>query len=118
MREYSIDFQQMLKTPALLAFCIFAFQGFAAGHPAPTAKLETPYFRFGIWEPTGRCEAWDKLTGVVWGADNEQARFGEITLQVGGKPRLVQLAGCKVEKDGASLVATRALPAAVRCRPS
>jgi hypothetical protein len=43
---------------------------------------------------------------VVWGADNEQARFGEITLQVGGKPRLVQLAGCKVEKDGASLVAT------------
>jgi hypothetical protein len=106
MREYSIDFQQMLKTPALLAFCIFAFQGFAAGHPAPTAKLETPYFRFGIWEPTGRCEAWDKLTGVVWGADNEQARFGEITLQVGGKPRLVQLAGCKVEKDGASLVAT------------
>ncbi|MGO8931841.1 MAG: DUF5696 domain-containing protein [Limisphaerales bacterium] len=105
MKHYAIHLRHIIKAAALLALWTFAFEVFAAGHPPATAKLETPFFRFDLWEPTGRCEALDKRTGVVWGADTDMARFGEVTLQVGGKPRRVELAGCRVGKEGASLVA-------------
>jgi len=105
MKHHSIHFPQILGATARLALCTLALEVFAADHPPPTFKLETPFFRFGIWEPTGRCEALDKRTGVVWAGDTNLARLGEVTLQVGGKPRRVELTDCKLEKESASLVA-------------
>ena len=105
MRPHSIRFPQILCATVRLALCALALEVFAGSPPPPAAKLETPFFRFGIWEPTGRCEALDKRTGVVWGGNTNLARLGEVTLQVGGKPRRVELTDCKLEKESASLVA-------------
>ena len=96
----------MLRPITLLAVCTIGFKSVAAEHPEATAKIETPFFRLTLSEATGHCDILDKRTGILWCAGTNQARFGEATLQVGGKPRRVELARCDVESQGAGLVAT------------
>ena len=95
----------MLRPLTLLAVCTLAFTSFAAEHPQAVARIETPFFRLTLSGATGHCDVLDKRTGVLWCAATNQARFGEATLQVGGKPRRVDLAKCGVVSEGNSLVA-------------
>ena len=95
----------MLLSLLLGAVCTLACKSAATEHPLGTAKIETRFFRFALSGETGRCELLDKRTGVSWLGSTNKPRFGEITLQVDGKPRGVDLARCEVESKGKSLVA-------------
>ena len=95
----------MLMPLILGAVCTFAFKSLAVEHPQGNAKIETRFFRFTLSRETGRCELLDKRTGVSWLGSTNRPRFGEVTLQVGGKPRRVDLASCGVESEGRGLVA-------------
>ena len=86
--------------------CTFAIKSFAAGQPPGTAKIETRFFRFTLSGETGHCELLDKRTGISWLGDTNRPAFGEVTLQVSGKPRRVDLARCDVKSEGRSLVAS------------
>jgi hypothetical protein len=88
------------------AVCTFAFKSLAVEHPQGSAKIETRFFRFTLSGETGRCELLDKRTGVSWLGGTNHPRFGEVTLQVDGKPRRVDLTQCGVESQGRSLVAS------------
>ena len=122
MRNNAISLRQMLMPFILGAVCTFAFKSLAVEHPQGTAKIETRFFRFTLSGETGRCELLDKRTGVSWLGDTNHPRFGEVTLQVGGKPRRVDLARCGVESEGRSLVASfhplNEQPAATLARPA
>src|ERR1035438_5898728 len=106
MRNNTISLRQMLMPLILGAVCAFAFKSLAVEHPQGTAKIETRFFRFALSGETGRCELLDKRTGVSWLGATNHPRFGEVTLQVDGKPRRVDLAQCGVESQGRSLVAS------------
>ncbi len=90
----------------LVAVCAIAFQSLAAERPPNDTKLETRFFRFTLVGDTGCCTFLDKRTGVSWLGATNHPRFGGVTLQVGGKPRRVDLNGCSVESKGKSLVAS------------
>jgi hypothetical protein len=88
------------------AVSTFAFNSHAVEHPQGTAKIETRFFRFTLSEVTGQCELLDKRTGISWLGSTNRPRLGEVTLQVDGKPRRVDLARCDVASEGRSLVAS------------
>ena len=106
MRNQTTCLGQLLRHVTLLAVCTLAYTSFAAEHPQAVARIETRFFRLTLSGATGHCDVLDKLTGVLWFAATNQTRFGEVTLQVGGKPRYVELAQCGVVSEGVSLVAT------------
>ena len=106
MRNQTTCLRQLLRPLTLLAACTPAFTSFAAKHPQAAARIETSFFCLTLYEATGHCDILDKRSGVLWCAATNQARFGEATLQVGGKPRRVDLAQCGVVSEGNSLVAT------------
>jgi len=88
------------------AVSALAFNCLAVEHPQGTAKIETRFFRFTLSEVTGQCELLDKRTGMSWLGSTNRLRLGEVTLQVDGKPRRVDLARCDVVSEGRELVAS------------
>jgi hypothetical protein len=106
MRNQTTCLRQLLRPLTLLAACTLAFTSFAAKHPQAAARIETSFFCLTLYAATGHCDILDKRSGVLWCAATNQARFGEATLQLGGKPRRVDLAQCGVVSEGNSLVAT------------
>jgi len=70
------------------------------------AQLQTAHWRFTL-APDGSYQLWDKKAGVAWGSGSGAARIGEVTLNVEGKTRRVDLAGGAIEAaDAKTLVAT------------
>src|ERR1017187_46788 len=106
MRNNAASFRRILMPLILGAIFTFAFDSLAVEHPQGTAKIETRFFRFTLSEVTGQCELLDKRTGISWLGSTNRPRLGEVTLQVDGKPRRVDLARCDVASEGRSLVAS------------
>jgi hypothetical protein len=62
-------------------------------------SVETPLLRFRLWPENGSYEIDDRQTGVVWRSNPYQPRFGEVTLNIGGKPQRVPLDRCEVSRS-------------------
>ena len=117
MKTTLIGFRRLRNSAALnFRYCLVpahpvgglppCLQELRVGAPQGAAKIETRFFRLTLSGETGRCELLDKRTGVSWLGGTNHPRFGEVTLQVGGKPRRVDLTRCGVESEGRSLVAS------------
>ena len=73
---------------------------------AEVRSIETPRLLFA-WSPdTGHYELKDKQAGVSWRSNPYRPCFGEVTINMDGKPRRLNLGACQIEKAGAGLLAT------------
>jgi hypothetical protein len=87
------------------SFAVATSLGTTAGLAVNLQSLETSRLRFTLSPDNGQYELADKHAGVTWKSNPHQPRFGEVTVNVGGKSRQVNLGACQIEKTGAGLVA-------------
>ena len=74
--------------------------GCLAATPPGAVVLETPAIRFQVHPDTGRYDILDKRIGVTWTSNPYQARFGELTLNQGGKQIRLPLSKCDAKTVG------------------
>ena len=91
--------------------CLGCFLAAMMAAPAPSdalraAVVETPFLRFQVSAETGAYEIADRKGGVTWRSNPYQARFGEATIEIGGKPQRADLAACELtqRRDGLEAV--------------
>jgi hypothetical protein len=72
----------------------------ASERPAPlrdAVGFDTPALKFQISPDDGRYEITDLAGGVTWRSNPYKARFGAVTLNVGGKKQTLDLAKCEIK---------------------
>ncbi len=74
--------------------------------PQKPVVLETSHVKFSISPATGAYEISDRAGGVQWRSSPAQARFGQVTVRIEGKPQALALGPCDVRRAGLPAIAS------------
>ena len=95
---------------AVLLLVLLSASVLAATNANPTAKIETPYFRFTL-TTDGRAEILDKSAGVTWAPRETEARLGIVKFNYHEQIKMVPLTRCGIQSVANELlVSFRPLP--------